>query len=214
MSTSNEIDFLWTDLETSGLDEKNDRILEIAWAITDNEFNLRFEPKRHVIAQEDWLEFFQYWNESVSPVVKRMHDDNGLFEEIQQEGVSNLDRAYISLEQDLLAVPKNHEVHMAGRSVHFDRSFLLNNEFTSLFQARRGDAPLISHRVFDVRTLKTFFGLMDLEIPEPKLEIEHRALSDVLGDIEYAKNARAMLGTAFPHPPVMVSTTPFEDYGL
>lgn len=209
MSTTPEIHFLWTDLETSGLDEKRDRILEIGWAITDIDFNVIREPQDHVIAQEDWLDFFHHWANEVPPVVQQMHADNGLFEEIQQEGVSNLDRAYLALESDLLSLPENVEVHLAGRSVHFDRGFLLNNDFTSLFSENRQGGPLISHRVFDVRSIRTFLSLANLEVISKPPTVEHRALSDVMGDIHYARSAAALLKTAFPHPPVMVT---MEDY--
>ena len=209
----------WLDLETTGLDERNDRILEIAWAITDLDLELVGEPKTHLIAQDDWLDFFNYWRNDVDRVVQEMHTENGLFEAIQQdEGVSNLDRAYLDLRQDLEAIYEAYpdaEVHLAGRSVHFDRGFLLANEFDSLFVARGTETkPLISHRVMDVRSVRTFLESMGgLQIPmAPKRESEpdHRALADVMGDIRMLRGARALLLNAFPHPPVLVKESPAD----
>lgn len=203
-----DIYFLWTDLETTGLDPKKDRILELAWAITDEELNIVHEPHDHVIAQDDWLDFFHYWKHEVSQVVVDMHTENGLFEEIQQEDASNLDRAYLALREQLESLPAKAEVHLAGRSVHFDRDFLLNNEFDTLFT---GPGPLISHRVFDVRTLRTFLERMGgLTVPLTEVSTDHRAMKDVIGDVLYARSARALLKEAFPHPPVLVSTTSYE----
>lgn len=208
MSTDKEIYFLWTDLETTGLDPKKDRILELAWVISDAELNLVREPQDHVIAQEDWLDFFHYWREDVSTVVRHMHEDNGLFEALQRDDASNLDRAYLALRQDLESLPKNAEVHLAGRSVHFDRDFLIEHDFGTLFTGTGIDQndPLISHRIFDVRSLRTFLEVMGgLPIPLTEIPTDHRALKDVYGDVAYARSARALLREAFPHPPIMVT---------
>lgn len=203
--------FLWTDVETTGLDPKKDRLLEIAWTITDADYrSTHVEPKDHVIAQDDWLDFFNYWRTDVDPFVKDMHEKNGLFEELQEDGASNLDRAYLQLRQDLESLPAGAEVHLAGRSVHFDRDFLLANEFDGLFA---GPNPLISHRIFDVRSIRTFLEGIGLTVPVPvpaRARTEHRALDDVMGDIDFARSARALIKDAFPYPPVLVTETTFD----
>lgn len=209
MSTSSSTCFVFTDLETGGLDEKKDPILEIAWAITDDEFTVIREPQVHVIAQDDWLSFFNYWEQSVDPVVKKMHLENGLFEEIQKDGASNLDRAFLALEKDLLSLPIGTRAQMAGRGVHFDRAFLLENDFDSLWDERRENGPLIDYRIFDLRSIRTFFELRGISVPVAYPKVQHRAMTDVMSDIDFAKSAVELLESAFPHPPVRVESTPY-----
>jgi len=173
--------FLFTDIETTGLDEKNDKILEVAWIITDSEFCAVSPPRSFVVKQD---ESYPAVLASAKPVVLEMHSNNGLFAEVEF-ATHNLDDVWIQMQEDLLDLPEGSEVQIAGRSVHFDEKFLRANDFGPLFD------ELLSHRVYDVRSVRTYLDLRGIHYDDIQGH-NHRALDDVLGDIEFARHLQAI----------------------
>jgi oligoribonuclease len=138
--------FIWTDLETTGLNPEADEILAVGLLITDNTFNeiARFERAVHVPA--GWRAM-----RDMSPYVLDMHTKSGLIErvadsrlslaDVEQQACEFLDQHLGEPAEKITARPP-----MAGNSVHFDRAFLLRHcpELIRRF----------NYRLLDVSTLK------------------------------------------------------------
>jgi oligoribonuclease len=110
---------LWMDLEMTGLDEKTDKILEIAAIITDWEMNTLAEKHYIVFQPDEILSSMNEW-------CKEHHGKSGLTALVP--GGSSLE----TVEQELVAWVDEHfgNKHgkdgavLAGNSIHNDRRFI------------------------------------------------------------------------------------------
>lgn len=169
---NNENDrLIWTDVETTGLDEEKHELLEVAVVITDKNLN-ELCNYSNVLWRPAGLEG------RCNPSIKRMHGENGLLVETHQAELDVDD-----VEKDLLKLFHFHGVQplkgiLSGASVHFDRRFLKKN--MPLLEA------FFYHRMFDISALKTAAQMWNPSIlpPAPK---GHRALADVRAAIALAK---------------------------
>lgn len=160
---------LWIDLEMTGLDPVEDRILEVAAIVTD--WNLKELATYEAVKK-------------VGPnlVKKRMVGDfweantqarDGL---ITQNATGKNGRI---VENELLAFikkwfPDTEPVVLAGNSIHQDRKFI-SNEWSRLDKR-------LHYRMLDVSAWKVVFeGKYGKRFAKPEA---HRALSDVRGSIE------------------------------
>ena len=170
---------LWVDLEMTGLDPVEDRILEVAAIVTDWDFNeiasyaavkrvgSRLMKKRMVGAF--WDEFPEVRDELIAQNLTGM---NGR-----------------TVENELLAFIDEHfsgeaKVLLAGNSIHQDRRFIAN-EWTRLDER-------LHYRMLDVSAWKVVFeGKYKKKFAKPEA---HRALDDIRGSIEelqyYLKKVR------------------------
>lgn len=163
---------LWIDLEMTGLDPVEDRILEVAAIATDWDFK---EIATYEAAKK------------VGPnlVAKRMKaapDFWDKFPEVRDALIAqnNSDRAKNgrTVENELLEFIDKHfdadeRVILAGNSIHQDRKFI-ENEWTR-FNAR------LHYRMLDVSAWKVVFdGKYDKRFAKPEI---HRAIDDIRGSI-------------------------------
>jgi len=165
---------LWMDLEMTGLDPIEDRILEVAVIATDWDFNeiatyeavVKVGPRlmeKRMLKGPSSVFFGTY------PEVR-----DALFTQNLESG-----RSGRTIESELLAFIGEHfedekPVLLAGNSIHQDRRFIVN-------EWPRLDARL-HYRMLDVSAWKVVFeGKFKKKFAKPEA---HRAMQDIRGSIE------------------------------
>jgi len=164
---------LWVDLEMTGLDPIEDRILEVAAIVTDWEFNelATYEGVVKVGPRLVEKRMFKgpaapFWTEF--PEVR-----DALITQNLEKGISGR-----TVENELLAFLDKHfekdvPVLLAGNSIHMDRRFIIN-------EWHRLNARL-NYRMLDVSAWKVVFeGKYGKKFAKPEA---HRALEDIRGSI-------------------------------
>lgn len=171
---------LWVDLEMTGLDPIEDRILEVGAIVTDWDFKeiARFEAVKKVgpnlMKQRMVGEFWDEFSDVRDALIAQNEDGkNGR-----------------TVENELLAFIDEHigtegKVLLAGNSIHQDRRFIAN-------EWHRLDARL-HYRMLDVSAWKVVFeGKYRKKFAKPEA---HRAIDDIRGSIEelqyYLKKVKA-----------------------
>lgn len=173
-----EAKYLWLDLETTGLDPDNDRVLECAALVTGGEL----EPIGDTI--DAVLRCPASAVAEADPVVREMHTANGLWQECAASMVSpeQLDSMLVALIGSMKWADKPV---LAGATVHFDRGFLRR-------WCPRTHA-LLGHRHLDVSSLK--MAVVDVTGGAFAKARAHRAMADVQESLEQARDVYALLAT-------------------
>lgn len=172
MSNKTSKKILWIDLEMTGLDPAQDRILEVAAIVTDWNFKeldvyegvvkvpKAFMKKRMINgpSKEFWLKFPDSYNGLV-----KQNEDGQSSKKIEKDLIKLIDKHF----------EKGVPVLLGGNSIHMDRRFIIS-EWKSL------DARL-NYRMLDVSAFKVVFeGKYDKKFAKPET---HRALDDIRGSI-------------------------------
>lgn len=193
----------WTDLETTGLDPMKDHLLEVGIVLTD--LDLTMISERSWLVEPPSLDIM-----SVNPVVRTMHNENGLFRDLfdAQEERSRAHAAYPAQ-----VAPG----HLAGaRSIDYRISDWLRSEIpTETRDAIALGGSGVSH--FDSRWIERYLptfhrglhrstldvGVMrrfiENVVGRPKLvpsatrKLEHRALDDARMHLREARRYRDLL---------------------
>lgn len=171
---------LWVDLEMTGLDPNEDRILEVAAIATDWDYKelATFEAVKRVgsnlIKKRMVGEFWEKYSAVRDALIKQ--NDSG----VNGRTVENQLLEFIDEHFDA-----DEPVLLAGNSIHQDRKFI-ENEWPRL-NAR------LHYRMLDVSAWKVVFaGKYGKKFAKPEA---HRALEDIRGSIEeikyYAKKVKA-----------------------
>ena len=170
-------EFLWFDLETTGLDPHKGRVLEFACALCEDARGDDF-----AIVQEYTAAIRCEAPGEVDPAVLRMHTRNGLWAacEASTTTLAEVDAFLAALCASLTT--RKHAITLAGNSVHFDLAWA--RVHLPAF------AECLSHRVFDVSTLQRCCdSWAPAAVAWPRAEA-HRALDDVHESIARARLAR------------------------
>ncbi|HBF51226.1 MAG TPA: oligoribonuclease [Massilia sp.] len=172
----NEMNLVWVDMEMTGLDPDNDRIIEVAVVVTDADLNVIAEGPVFAIHQSDaTLDKMDNWN-------KGTHGKSGLIDRVKASTVSEADA-----ETQLIAflkqyVPANKSP-MCGNSICQDRRFMA-----------RGMPKLeafFHYRNLDVSTLKELCRRWKPELASGfKKHQKHTALADIIESVEELKYYR------------------------
>jgi oligoribonuclease len=173
MQNKNSTHLIWIDLEMTGLDPVNDRIIEIATIVTDTDLNIIAEGPNLAIKQsDDLLNNMDKWNTT-------HHNNSGLVQKVQDSSNNE-----VSAEKETLSF-LNQWVSagaspMCGNSICQDRRFLANY---------MPDLERHFHyRNLDVSTLKILAQRWAPEISSKHQKIsQHRALDDIKDSIEELK---------------------------
>ena len=159
---------LWIDLEMTGLDPKEDRILEVAAIATDwsfNEIAVYTGVKKvgpNLMKERMVGEFWDKFPESRDGLMAQNSDGkNG--RTVENELIEFIDEHFAEDERILLA----------GNSIHQDRKFI-ENEWPRLNER-------LHYRMLDVSAWKVVFdGKYNKRFAKPEA---HRALEDIRGSI-------------------------------
>lgn len=175
-----ETRLIWIDLEMTGLDVCNDRILEIATVVTDS--NLReiaVGPNLSIRASAETLASMDEWN-------TRTHTESGLAQRCLESRVDTREAERRTLEFLAKLVPPGVSP-MCGNSICQDRRFLarLMPELEAYFH----------YRHLDVTTIKELAQRWAPKIAEGmEKESRHRALDDIRDSIEELRYYRRFMG--------------------
>lgn len=161
---------IWIDLEMSGLDTVNDRILEVAVVVTDAQLQVRVEGPVFAIHQsEAVLDGMDAWN-------KGTHGKSGLIERVRASTVNEA-QAEAAVIAFLKAYIGERGSPMCGNSICQDRRFLAK------------DMPRLEayfhYRNLDVSTLKELARRWKPAILDGfKKQQAHTALADIHESID------------------------------
>lgn len=169
--------FIFTDIETTGLDPSTDEIVALGIIITRDDFT-------EVARQEWFLDISHADIENIAPEVLKMHKASGLFDKCYNSGfdIVDVEESAIAFVQVNCPEPSP----MAGNSIHFDRAFL---------KVCMPDLEKTYHyRNFDVSTLRllchaTVPGAKNWKPPHPK----HTPIADLENSLEELAHWREVL---------------------
>ena len=173
---------LYVDLETTGLEPEGGNILEVAWRYEID--GVRYWHTQSMVVRLPSLcrEDFD------SEYVWSMHRDNGLVA-LCSGGAFNHTLAEIEtiILEDLQMIEERFGPHdkvmLGGNSVSFDKSWI-QEHMHELYKR-------VHYRIFDVRTLITFFELCGVDVKSPK--IAHRAKDDLKESMRIVDLFRAVV---------------------
>ena len=172
-----ENNLIWLDLEMTGLNPEQDRIIEIATVITDGQLNLLAEgPVMALNQPETVLAAMDDWNMD-------QHTRSGLLQRVRSSAYSEADAERLTLEFLRKYVPEGVSP-MCGNTIYQDRRFLSRYmpELEEYFH----------YRNLDVSTVKELVKRWtDNPDPFPK-ESTHLALNDIRDSIEELRHYRKL----------------------
>ena len=170
---------VWIDLEMTGLNPENDRIIEMATIITDGDLNVIAEGPVLAIRQEQaLLDGMNEWNQS-------HHSASGLLDRIAREG-----GAEIEAEAQTLAFIEDHvapnTAPLCGNTIWQDRRFL-----SRYMKTLEG---YLHYRMIDVSSIKERAKRWLPQIASGVGKTnQHTALADIRESIEELRYYRAHL---------------------
>ena len=161
---------IWIDLEMTGLDTVNDRIIEVATIVTDKYLNELAEGPVIAISQsQETMDAMDEWN-------TRQHGESGLTTRVLASTVSTAEAERATLDF-LTAWVEMGASPMCGNSICQDRRFLARE-----MPALEG---FFHYRNLDVSTLKILAQQWAPAVAAGfSKESTHRALADILDSIE------------------------------
>ena len=160
-------ELLWVDLEMTGLDPAQDRILEVAAVATDMKLEEKAEFRAVVKVDEKLMRermVGEFWeqNKKAREGLLAQNADGQLVSEVEKQLIEFVRENF------------GKEVYLTGNSIHQDRKFI-EREMPELNQ-------MLHYRMLDVSAWKIYFeNAMHRKFMKPE---NHRAMDDIRGSIE------------------------------
>lgn len=179
MDLPNTKPIVWIDCEMTGLDEKKDRIIEIACIVTDSNLQPMCEGINLVVHQPDSL------LSSMNEWCTKTHTATGLYKAVQESTITETEA-----EERVLELLKKHvkpkESPLAGNTIYMDRIFLM--------QCMPRVHDYLHYRLIDVSTIKELCHRWNLDIykGQKSKKLVHRALDDIhesINELKYYREA-------------------------
>ena len=170
---------IWIDLEMTGLNPDQDKILEVACIVTDTNLDILAESPSWVVHQSDQiLSEMDSWNTSI-------HTQTGLVERSQKSSLDEVTVEQLVLDF-LTPLVKKRTSPMCGNTVCQDRRFL--------FRYMPRVENYFHYRNFDVSSFKEAAKMWFPDISKgfPKAGV-HEALSDIRESIQEMRYYRENL---------------------
>lgn len=169
-------DLMWVDLETTGLDEKEHDILEVAMIVTDGHLNIIAEMDPiviHLSPQALW---------KMNDWCVEQHTKSGLIDLVNKSDVS-----LVHAERAMIVFAKKHcdprKSPLCGNTIDFDRRFLTKYmpKFHEYFHYRSINVSSVGELV------RRWYPMA----PSPAIKrVAHRAHDDIMGSIEILRHYR------------------------
>ncbi len=176
LMSSGPDNLIWIDLEMTGLNPFEDRIIEIATIVTDKDLQeVAVGPVLAIRQEISILDSMDEWN-------TEQHAKSGLTERVKASSVTEQEAEKVTLEFLQDYVPQNRSP-MCGNSICQDRRFLARHmpELENYFH----------YRNLDVSTLKELALRWQPEVANGfTKESKHLALDDIRDSIEELKYYR------------------------
>lgn len=184
METKPRPRFLWTDLETTGLDPFYGAVLEIAMIVTEPDLSevARFHAVFPTHDRRDEVD-------AMDVSVFQMHHASGLL--LECERVDEPRPRIWERVTDFVLTHRGETPILAGSTVHFDRSWLLHH---ALGFERWG----VHYRLLDVSGVRELLRATGRDAPE-RADKPHRAMPDVEASLALGRwLAAGMRNAVFP----------------
>jgi oligoribonuclease len=142
MSQVNSLNLIWIDLEMTGLNPQQERIIEIATVVTDANLNVLAEGPSIAVHQSDQLlGLMDQWN-------TKQHGKSGLTERVRQSTITEAAAEKATLDFLKQWVPEGISP-MCGNSIGQDRRFLVRYmpELANYFHYRNLDVSTLKELV-------------------------------------------------------------------
>lgn len=165
----------WIDLEFSGLEPRENVILEAAAIVTDKDLNIVAKgPVIAIHANDTLLDGMDEWN-------TKTHNETGLVERCRQSSYTHELAEKVLLDFLKLHIDFN-TAPLCGNSIHQDRRFL--REYMPQLD------EFHTYRIIDVTSFKEVANRWYPQIPEYDKKNTHKALDDIYESIEELKYYR------------------------
>lgn len=172
----NDTNLIWIDLEMTGLNPEEDRIIEIATIVTDAHLNVIAEgPVMAVKQSDELLNGMDEW-------CTRTHGESGLTDRVRKSSITDAEAEQATIEFLKQYVPEGKSP-LCGNSVWQDRRFLAR--YMPALEA------YCHYRLIDVSTLKELAKRWNPKALEGFTKAGvHLALDDIRESIEELKHYR------------------------
>lgn len=161
------MNYLWLDLETTGLDPYTDDILEVGIIVTDALLTAQRVSSWLIPPKRDWPA-------TTSQIVLYMHEKSGLAEQLEDDWWLDhyrLDAVENEIIVKTMPYLTDGKIVLAGSGVDTDMQFICE-QMPDLYQR-------LAHYTLDVGVVRRFLrDICNVVLPELG-PVKHRALSDV-----------------------------------